>query len=229
MIPTMVGPRAPASRLPDDRPRVMRNGAGFVLLLCLACTSCAGAAAVPPGGPVDPDARDPVSAGGGARPSHTAADIEFMRGMIAHHRQALDMTALVPSRTRTEAIHLLAERIEVSQTDEIAQMSRWLESHGEQVPAADSHAGHQGHDGLMPGMLSEQQMAELAAAQGDAFDRRFLELMIRHHEGALVMVGQLLASPGAAQDVDVYRIASEVDSDQRIEIERMRRMLATSA
>jgi uncharacterized protein (DUF305 family) len=193
------------------------------LLLALVAGACAAPGGVEPvaGAAPPPSSADP----GSARPAHTAADVAFMQGMIAHHLQALAMTALVPSRTQTEAIHLLAERIEVSQTDEIAQMSRWLEGHGGAAPGGE-HA-HHAPGAAMPGMLSEQEMAELAAATGPAFDRRFLELMIRHHEGALTMVGTLLRTPGAGQDVDVYRIASEVDSDQRIEIERMQRMLDT--
>jgi uncharacterized protein (DUF305 family) len=204
------------------------GGAVALLLLSAAFAACAAAPGSPSTGAAGPASSGPAPAANAGRPTHTAADVEFIQGMIPHHRQALVMTGLVPSRTTSRTIHLLAERIEVSQTDEIAQMTRWLESHGEAVPAADGHAAHQSHAGLMPGMLTEQEMSELAAAQGAAFDRRFLELMIRHHEGALVMVGRLLATPGAAQDVDIFRIASEVDSDQRIEIERMQRMLESS-
>jgi uncharacterized protein (DUF305 family) len=160
----------------------------------------------------------------GERPVHSEADIRFMQGMISHHQQALAMTSLVADRTGSQSIHLLAERIEVSQIDEIAMMSRWLETHPGETTAAGAH-DHAGHTELMPGMLSEAELERLAAAAGAAFDRLFLEFMIRHHQGALVMVGQLFATPGAGQEVDVYRIASEVDSDQRIEIRRMERML----
>lgn len=87
-------------------------------------------------------------------------------------------------------------------------------------------AGHAGADGhVMPGMLTPEQLAALAKAEGDQFDRLFLELMIFHHEGALEMVEELFSSPGAAQDTEVFRFASHVDADQRIEIARMRRML----
>ena len=200
--------------------------AGVAVLLAATLAACARAAGSPENGAGEPRQ---ASAGAASRPPHTAADVEFIQGMITHHRQALAMNELVDARTRNGTIHLLAQRIEVSQTDEIAQMSRWLERHGEAVPsAAAPHAGHEGHSAMMPGMLTEQEMAELAAAQGTTFDRRFLELMIRHHEGALTMVGTLFATPGAGQDVDIFRIASEVDSDQRIEIERMRRMLESS-
>lgn len=157
----------------------------------------------------------------------TEADVRFMQGMIPHHAQALDMTALVPTRTSRRDVLLLAERIEVSQKDEIAWMQRWLRDHGESMPDLDAHHGHHGAErhALMPGMLTPDEMDQLAAATGSAFDRLFLQFMIRHHEGALVMVRDLLASPGAAQASEVYRFASDVDADQRADIQRMLGML----
>ena len=154
------------------------------------------------------------------------------------------MAALVADRTSNEAIHLLAERIAVSQRDEIAQMSRWLEQRGAEAVQleAGTHAHHaegehggNGADGghraeghaSMRGMLTPEEMDLLAAATGSQFDRLFVELMIRHHEGALMMVDDLFSAPGAGQEVDAFRIASEIDSDQRIEIQRMQRMLST--
>ena len=126
-------------------------------------------------------------------------------------------------------------RVEVSQQDEIEQMTAWLERRGEPVPGAgqghggegEHGAGHGHHAEHLSGMLTPEQMASLASARGQRFDRLFLELMIQHHLGALEMVDELMASPGAGQEVDVFRIAAEVDSDQRIEIERMERMLET--
>lgn len=164
--------------------------------------------------------------------THTPADARFMQGMIPHHAQALDMTALVPTRTMRRDVLLLAERIEVAQGDEIAWMQRWLQDRGEEVPMAGAgHAHHgaahhgAGHNALMPGMLTPEQLAQLAGATGPEFDRLFLEFMIQHHEGALVMVNDLLASPGAAQLTEVYRFASDIDADQRADIARMRAML----
>lgn len=162
------------------------------------------------------------------RPTHTPADAAFMQGMIPHHAQALDMTALVPARSSRRDMLLLAERIEVSQGDEIAWMQRWLQDRQEDVPvlgAAHAHHGAHGHDALMPGMLTPEQLAQLAAASGPEFDRLFLEFMIRHHEGALVMVNDLLSSPGAAQATEVYRFATDIDADQRADIKRMKAML----
>lgn len=154
----------------------------------------------------------------------TNADVRFIHGMIPHHAQALEMAALVPARAGREELRLMAERIAVSQQDEIAQMERWLRARGHPLP--DPHAHHAAHE-AMPGMLSPEEMARLAAASGAAFDRLFLELMIRHHEGALAMVAELFASPGAAQDSELYALASDVDADQRAEIARMRTLLET--
>ena len=160
---------------------------------------------------------------------YTEADVRFMQRMIPHHAQALTMASLVPARASRDAIRLLAERIAVSQQDEIAMIRRWLEKRGEEVPPLDAHHGHHGAGGHqhagMAGMLTADELARLEAATGLEFDRLFLEYMIRHHEGALMMVDELFASTGAGQETDVFRIASEVDADQRAEIERMRRVL----
>ena len=163
-----------------------------------------------------------------ARARHSAADTRFMQQMIGHHAQALEMTKLVPSRTRRAAMRLLAERIDVSQRDEIAQMRQWLVQRGETVPPGDAHHhAAMGHGQLMPGMLTAAELAQLERATGDEFDRLLLEYMIRHHEGALTMVRELFGMPGAAQEPETYRFATDVDADQRAEIARMRALLAT--
>jgi uncharacterized protein (DUF305 family) len=171
-------------------------------------------------------ASDSAEAAGGRE--YTDADVRFLRGMIAHHAQALLMTDMVPSRTRTVAMRLLAERIEVSQRDEIAAMQRWLEQRGEPAPASGVHQHGDGAHGMMPGMLTDAELAALAAATGPEFDRLFLELMIKHHEGALVMVKDLFASPGAGQEPELFVLASDIEADQRGEIRRMQAMLAAS-
>jgi uncharacterized protein (DUF305 family) len=165
---------------------------------------------------------------------YTAADVAFMQGMIGHHAQALTMSALVAGRSAHPQMPLLAERIAVSQQDEIAIMRRWLEERQLPVPAAaagEAHAAHADHGAQaahdMPGMLSPAQMDSLSKASGVAFDKLFLQYMMQHHEGALVMVAQLLASPDAARDPLIYQFASDVDTDQRAEIRRMRAMFAT--
>ena len=169
-------------------------------------------------------------------PSYTQADVRFMQGMIGHHSQALAMVALIPARTNRSDLRALGERIRVSQTDEIALMKQWLRDRNQHIPADMSHmqdmAGHTMAmpgmamaDSLMPGMLTPQQMTDLAKAKGDAFDVLFLKDMIQHHEGALTMVAQLLGTTGSGQEPEVFRFAAEVDSDQRAEIARMNGLL----
>jgi uncharacterized protein (DUF305 family) len=155
---------------------------------------------------------------------HTAADVRFMQGMIGHHAQALEMTALLQTRTKTEDMRKLAQRIDVSQSDEIKMMQHWLQARGQSLP--DPHAHHAHGAVLMPGMLTAEEMARLADAKGEAFDRLFLQYMIKHHEGALTMVENLFATPGAGQDSEIFAFASDVDADQRMEIDRMSAMLS---
>ena len=157
---------------------------------------------------------------------HTAADVRFMQGMIGHHAQALEMTALLATRTESEDMRTLARRIELSQADEIKMMQEWLGDRGESLP--DPHAHHRPGAHLMPGMLTAEEMARLADAKGAAFDELFLEYMIKHHAGALIMVEELFAQPGAGQESEIFAFASDVDADQRMEIDRMRAMLAKS-
>jgi uncharacterized protein (DUF305 family) len=163
-----------------------------------------------------------------------------MQGMIGHHAQALAMTALIPTRSSRQDIRMLGQRITVSQKDEIAMMQQWLRDRHQQVPARDAQPGGQTmagnsmnmpgmamSDTLMPGMLTSEQLAELAKTNGDDFDKLFLADMIRHHEGALVMVKSLLGTTGSGQEAEVFRFASEVDTDQRAEIARMNALLDT--
>ena len=153
---------------------------------------------------------------------HTAADAEFMQGMIGHHAQALEMTALLYERSTWQDIRMLAQRIDVSQADEIKMMQDWLKVRAAEIPSIDTHHAHGAV--LMPGMLTPDQMAELAAGTGAEIDRLFLEYMIMHHQGAVVMVEALFASPGAAQESQIFSFASDVIADQSMEITRMRRM-----
>lgn len=152
----------------------------------------------------------------------TPADVQFMQGMIHHHAQALDMTALVPERSEREDMKRLALRIELSQQDEIGMMQGWLEARGEPAPAVHDH--DMPGMPLMPGMLTAEQMQELAGARGPEFDRLFLEGMIRHHGGALVMVDALYATPDAGQESVISAFAAEVVADQSAEIGRMNAM-----
>jgi uncharacterized protein (DUF305 family) len=158
-----------------------------------------------------------------SRVQYTAADARFMQGMIGHHAQALEMTALLASRSASQNMRQLALRIEVSQADEIKMMRGWLEARGLEVP--NEHAHHMHGATLMPGILTPEEMDRLAGASGAEFDRLFLDFMIKHHEGALTMVKELFSTPGAGQESDIFAFASDVDADQRMEIDRMRGML----
>ncbi|HJS74052.1 MAG TPA: DUF305 domain-containing protein, partial [Vicinamibacteria bacterium] len=155
---------------------------------------------------------------------YTDADVEFMQGMISHHAQALEMTDLLGSRTRSPEMRKLSLRIELSQEDEIQMMQTWLGARGRKV--TDVHAHHAKGAHLMPGMLTPEEMESLRKADGVAFDRLFLELMIKHHQGALTMVEDLLAKPGAGQDSDIFAFISDITADQSMEIDRMGAMLA---
>ena len=175
-----------------------------------------------PGAPTRAISAADAAAVSGAR--HTAADVRFMQGMIPHHAQALEMAALVPSRTAREDMRSLALRIAISQADEIDMMRRWLEARGAEVPGEHGH--HVRGAPAMPGMLSAEDMDRLAGARGEAFDRLFLGSMITHHEGALRMVEELFSSPGAGQEGEMFAFASDLEADQRMEIDRMRALLA---
>jgi uncharacterized protein (DUF305 family) len=146
---------------------------------------------------------------------HTPADTKFMQGMIGHHAQAVEMVALINDRTDSVDLKRLGLRIQVSQEDEMNMMRSWLEARGEKVPGPHSH-----HEpgGFMPGMLTPEEMQQLASAKGKEFDRLFLQGMIKHHLGAITMVEELFKTPGAGQDGEIFAFASDVDSDQRMEI-----------
>ena len=145
-----------------------------------------------------------------------------MQGMIGHHAQAVEMVALIADRSASTDLKRLGLRIQVSQEDEMNMMRKWLEVRGEKIPGP--HAHHE-PGGFMPGMLTSEEMAALAAAKGVDFDRLFLQGMIKHHGGALTMVDELFKSPGAGQDGDIYAFASDVVADQQMEMERMGLML----
>ena len=164
------------------------------------------------------------------RPHFTAADVHFMSGMIGHHAQALVMAGWAPTHDASPTIRTLCERIIVSQRDEIGWMQMWLRDRNQPVPEATASAmpampGMDHGDMLMPGMLTPEQMTQLDHARGADFDRAFLRFMIQHHNGALTMVNELFATPGAAQADEVYKIASDISADQTSEIDRMTRML----
>ena len=160
-----------------------------------------------------------------AETSYSPDDVTFMRDMIPHHNQAVQMSALVADRTNRQELIDVAGRIDVSQADEIGFMQQWLRERGEAVPNPTEHeAMHTDHK--MAGMATPEQMAELARAEGTEFDRLFLTLMIAHHEGAVAMVEELLEQPGSAYDPVLFQFVTDVTNDQTAEIERMNAMLA---
>jgi len=247
------------------RPRPSRYTASLPALLILS--ACAGGTPGPSAGVAEPsDARpeatvvQPGAPGEATRvvdpgeiierglPEWTEADADFMAGMIHHHAQALQMTALLEERSTNAGVRQMGLRMEISQRDEIRLMQDWLRTRGLEYPdvvlddgpmqGVMDHAA-MGHDmagmdqtsgtgGLMamPGMLSSEQMSRLRAASGEAFDQLFLEYMIQHHAGAITMVQELFSVPGAGQGSKISDFASDVDADQRAEIDRMRMLLA---
>ncbi len=167
------------------------------------------------------------------RYGYTRADVAFLQGMIPHHAQAVLMSSWAASHGARSDVRILCERIVVAQRDEIASMREWLRDRRETVP--DSTAtkmrmtmGGVEHEMLMPGMLSDAEMAALDSARGPAWDRLFLQGMIRHHQGALRMVEELRGTNGAAQDDFIFAFSSDVYADQETEIARMRQMLAVT-
>jgi uncharacterized protein (DUF305 family) len=154
----------------------------------------------------------------------TTADIKFMQGMIHHHLQAIDMTNLLAQNTQSEDMRKFGLRMSLSQSDEVNMMRGWLEVRGQEAPG--DHANHMPGAPMMPGMLSPEEMAQLAAAKGKEFDILFLRGMIKHHIGALVMVDELFKTEGAGQQSEVFAFATDVEADQRADIDRMTAMLA---
>ena len=167
-----------------------------------------------------------------AQHAYTAADIRFLGGMIAHHAQALVMAGWASSHGASPSVQTLASRIINAQQDEIAGMQKWLRDRHQPVPEANPHGmtmnmNGMNHEMLMPGMLTESQMKQLDDSRGKEFDRLFLTFMIQHHTGAVTMVKGLFDTNGAAQDVTVFKMASDISADQTTEIERMQKMLAS--
>ena len=150
-----------------------------------------------------------------------------MRGMIMHHAQAVEMTALIASHTENKDLRSLGARITSSQTDEIKFMRRWLAARGEPASMAMSGSHNMSHHAmaLMPGMLTPEQMDALRKAKDSEFDRLFLTGMIQHHNGALTMVKDLFDTAGAGQDAELFDFANDADNTQRAEIRIMQTML----
>ena len=207
----------------------------FILAACFSalpvCAQQSDSVIVQPGAPGQPTRILP-STTRAILPVLSPKDVEFMQGMIMHHGQAIEMTALIESRTQNKELRLLGARISQSQSDEMNFMKRWLEARKQ--PTAMPMKGMEGMEMpgmdmsrmmLMPGMLTKKQMNALKKADGAEFDRLFLSGMIQHHGGALTMVKDLFNTTGAGQDAELFNFATDVDSGQRAEIRIMETML----
>jgi uncharacterized protein (DUF305 family) len=216
---------------------LLAASAAAVFLCCVARAQQGDSATpvvVQPGAPGKPSKTLPPTTKG-APPQWSQADVEFMQGMIMHHEQAVEMTALIASHTENKDVRSLGARISSSQSDEIKFMQRWLAARGEAVsmamPAGMPGMDTSGHTSalmamaLMPGMLTAEQMEALRKAKGAEFDQLFLTGMIQHHNGALIMVKDLFDTAGAGQDADLFDFATDADNTQRAEIRIMQSML----
>jgi uncharacterized protein (DUF305 family) len=209
------------------------NTFAFRLPVCAQQTAPRTPVVVQPGAPGKPTRTLP-STTRATLPPASPADVQFMQGMIMHHAQAVEMTALIESHTENKDVRSLGARISRSQSDEIKFMKRWLASRGQPTSLAIHDMSHtrmshpdMSHESmaLMPGMLTAEQMEALRKARGDEFDRLFLTGMIQHHGGALTMVKDLFDTAGAGQDAELFNFATDVDSGQRAEIRIMQGML----
>lgn len=212
----------------------MRAAANVGCLILVVAAGCAsGGGAAPPGsGDLSPAEIEELfeQRTAGERMRFTDADAQFITMMIPHHAQALVMAGLVPDRTSNPAIRTLAARITNAQRDEIATMERWLRDRGLPVPdirieGTEVMVDGAAHHHPMPGMLTPEQMADLERARGAQFDRLFLTYMIQHHRGAVTMVEELVATDGALQGDETFRLASDIRVDQETEVARMESML----
>lgn len=219
--------------------RLLR-GAVLLACLCSSLPATAQQAAAPvivqPGAPGAPSRVLPTGAHA-PQPARAQADTDFMQGMIMHHGQAVEMTAMIPTHTTNPQVNAIGARISRSQSDEMQFMKRWLHARGEKtgmtMPEAMPGMPEMTMSGeaipAMPGMLTPAQMDTLRKAHGPDFDRLFLAGMIQHHNGALVMVRDLFNSPGAGQDADLFDFATDADNTQRAEIRIMEGMLQGTA
>jgi uncharacterized protein (DUF305 family) len=206
----------------------------FFLPICAQQAEPRAPVIVQPGAPGQPTRTLPPTTRATLPPA-SAKDVEFMQGMIMHHAQAVEMTALIESHTTNKDLRTLGARISRSQTDEIEFMKRWLTTRdqptsmsmpnmaGLDMPGMDMSS----HNMLMPGMLTAKQMDALRKANGAEFDHLFLTGMIQHHNGALIMVKDLFDTAGSGQDAELFNFATDVDTGQRAEIKIMQTMLGT--
>ena len=214
----------------------MRTRIADAMLLCAcigglcACPLLAQdkAVVVQPGAPGEPTKTLPADTHA-SLPPIAPADVAFMQGMIMHHQQAVEMTALIESHTENKDVRAIGAKISSSQADEIRMMQRWLKARGQATSMSMPGMPDMDMNGKplapMPGMLTPEQMTALKAARGAEFDWLFLTGMIQHHGGALVMVKDLFDTAGAGQDAEIFEFVTDVDNGQRAEIKIMQNML----
>jgi uncharacterized protein (DUF305 family) len=211
--------------------RMVRSGStALAIALAAACVTKQAPATPPAQAPAGAETKRAYDYTPPPRPAPNEGDVHFMTGMIPHHAQAVKIAGWCGTHGARADLKILCERIVVGQRDEIKLMQTWLSDHGLEVPPADAthmrmNMGGMVHDMLMPGMLTDEQLAALDKARGAEFDKLFLTAMIAHHEGAITMVRELFNSKGAGQDEVVFRFASDVEADQTTEIEVMKEML----
>jgi len=211
---------------------VFRSTTVAVASVAALISACSAAGSRSSSSPAPAERAGPASPAASGKRTPNAADVHFMSGMIPHHAQAVLIAGWAPSHGARQDLRVLCERIVVAQRDEIALMQMWLRDRA--LPVPDAKATHMTmmmngmeHSMLMPGMLNDEELAQLDKARGTEFDRLFLQAMIRHHQGAISMVEELFKASGAGQDETVFRFASDVYADQTTEIERMQKMLAS--
>jgi uncharacterized protein (DUF305 family) len=219
-VVALLGVLLAANALPDLCPSLARAQTG----------NSSAPVVVQPGAPGEPSKTLPASTRG-SLPPLAQADVDFMQGMIMHHQQAVEMTALIASHTENKDVRALGAKISSSQSDEIRFMQRWLAARGQATTMPGAMPGMPDMDmsgkpmAPMPGMLTPEQMAALRQANGAEFNTLFLTGMIQHHNGALIMVKALFDEAGAGQDADIFNFATDADNTQRAEIKIMQNML----
>jgi uncharacterized protein (DUF305 family) len=189
---------------------------GFVLASAVLLGACGGNDSMP-----GMSSSSPAPSSAQAEAGHNADDVTFAQQMIPHHSQALDMAKLVPSRSTNPKVLDLASRIEKAQDPEIQQMHGWLTTWGAGMPGM-SQEPMPGMSGSMPGMMSDADLKQLQAAKGAEFDKMWLDMMIKHHQGAIDMAKTELTKGGNA---DAQALARKIIDAQQAEITEMRGLL----
>lgn len=196
--------------------RVLR-GAGLGVVALLTAAACGSA---PTG--TQPTAGAPLPATSAAS-AHNSVDVAFAQQMIPHHRQAVEMARMAPTRAKDPRVKDLATKIEAAQGPEIQTMTGWLQSWGKPVPEDMTGMTGMNHGEMnMPGMMSATGMAKMGKASSADFDTMFLTGMIAHHRGAVEMAR---AEQSAGQNPDAVALARKIQADQTAEIRQMQRLL----